>query len=126
MINNDRIVPITAIDLISMYGAILRAALYITGDAAAAPAVLESTTANGIFEITKRGIFLMNEPMKSCDIAAGITDMGVFFVPAYDYSGFTVNGATVTTEGDEVTADGRTLYAAHIRDNAFTITKVSY
>lgn len=126
MINNDRIVPITAIDLISMYGAILRAALYVAGDVATAPTVLEATTANGIFEITKRGCFLMNEPMKSCDIAARIIDTGVYFVPAYDYSGFTVNGEAFTTGGDEVTADGRTLYFAAIGDGAVTIGKVGY
>lgn len=126
MINNDRIVPITAIDLISMYGFIIKVTCISASNPLGVPVVLEATTANGIFEITENGHFLMNEPMKSCNIAAEITDMGVFFVPAYDYSGFTVNGATVTTQGDEVTADGRTLYTAHIRDNAFTITKVGY
>lgn len=126
MINNDRIVPITAIDLISMYGFIIKMTCISAGDPLGVPVVLEATTANGIFEITEGGIFLMNEPMKSCDIAAGITDMRVYFIPAYDYSGFTLNGAAVTTQGDEVTADGRTLYAAHIKGNAFTITKVGY
>ena len=127
MINNDRIVPITAIDLISMYGSILRVALYVTGDINSAPAAIEATTANGIFEITESNkAFLMNEPMKSCDIAADVVGTQVFFVPAYDYSGFTSNGAVVTTQGDEVTADGRTLYVALIGDGAVTITKVGF
>lgn len=127
MINNDRIVPITAIDLISMYGLILKMIFEIgANDPAAVPAVIEATTANGIFEITENGHFLMNEPMKSCDIAAGVIEVNTFFVPAYDYSGFTVNGAAVTTGGDEVTADGRTLYHAVIGDGAVTITKVGY
>lgn len=127
MINNDRIVPITEIDLISMYGFILKMILEIGAhEPAAVPAVIEATTANGIFEITENGNFLMNEPMKSCDIAAGLTNTGVYFVPAYDYSGFTVNGEAVTTDGNEVTADGRTLYFAHISGDSVTIMKVSY
>lgn len=130
MINNDRIVPITAIDLISMYGFIIKMTCISAGDPLGVPVVLEATTANGIFEITEvnegNKPYLMNEPMKSCDIAAGITDTGVYFIPAYDYSGFTLNGAAVTTQGDEVTADGRTLYLANVSSGSVTITKMSY
>lgn len=122
MINNDRIVPITAIDLISMYGLILVAMLGTNNK----PVALSANTTNGEFEVSEAGAFILDEPLKSCNIAAGLTRTSVYFVPAYDYSGFTVNGAAVTTQGDEVTADGRTLYSAAIGDGAVTITKVSY
>lgn len=121
MINNDRIVPITAIDLISMYELILIAML----DTNNKPVALSASTTNGEFEVSEAGTFILDEPLKSCNTAAGLTKTSVYFVPAYDYSGFTVNGAAVTTEGD-VTADGRTLYHAVIDDGAVTITKVGY
>lgn len=122
MINNDRIVPITAIDLISMYGLILVA---MTGTNNK-PVALSANTTNREFEVSESGTFILDEPVKSCNIAAGLTRASVYFVPAYDYSGITMNGATVTTSGDEVTADGRTLYCAMIDDREVEIIKVGY
>lgn len=123
MINNDRIVPITAIDLISMYGLILIAMLGTNNK----PVALSASTTNGEFEVSEAGTFLLDEPLKSCKIATGISgSVDAYFVPAYDYSGFTLNGAAVTTQGDEVTADGRTLYLANVSSGSVTITKMSY
>lgn len=123
MINNDRIVPITAIDLISMYGLILVAMLGTNNK----PVALSANTTNGEFEVSEAGTFLLDEPLKSCKIATGISgSVDAYFVPAYDYSGFTVNGAAVTTEGDEVTADGRTLYHAMIDNGEVVIAKVGF
>lgn len=123
MINNDRIVPITAIDLISMYGLILVAMLGTNNK----PVALSANTTNGEFEVSEAGTFLLDEPLKSCKIATGISgSVDAYFVPAYDYSGFTLNGAAVTTQGDEVTADGRTLYLANVSSGSVTITKMSY
>lgn len=124
MINNDRIVPITAIDLISMYGLIL---IGVLGGTKNKPVALSASTTNGEFEVSEAGTFLLDEPLKSCKIATGISGrVDAYFVPAYDYSGFTVNGAAVTTEGDEVTADGRTLYYAAIDKGAVVIIKVGF
>lgn len=123
MINNDRIVPITAIDLISMYGLILIAMLGTNNK----PVALSASTTNGEFEVSEAGTFILDEPLKSCKIATGISgSVDAYFVPAYDYSGFTVNGAAVTTEGDEVTADGKTLYHAMIGNGEVVIAKVGY
>lgn len=123
MINNDRIVPITAIDLISMYGLILVAMLGTNNK----PVALSANTTNGEFEVSEAGTFLLDEPLKSCKIATGISgSVDAYFVPAYDYSGFTLNGAAVTTQGDEVKADGRTLYLANVSSGSVTITKMSY
>lgn len=123
MMNNDRIVPITAIDLISMYGLILVAMLGTNNK----PVALSANTTNGEFEVSEAGTFLLDEPLKSCKIATGISgSVDAYFVPAYDYSGFTLNGAAVTTQGDEVTADGRTLYLANVSSGSVTITKMSY
>ena len=122
MINNDRIVPITAIDLISMYGLILIAMLGTNNK----PVALSASTTNGEFEVSEAGTFILDEPLKSCNTAAGLTRTHVYFVPAYDYSGFTVNGAAVTTQGGEVTADGKTLYHAIIGEGEIEIEKAGY
>lgn len=119
MINKDRIVPITAVDLISMYGLILQ-------QVNTTIAALDATTDDGQFEVTAAETpLLADEPVKTCDFAEDVTAGTLYFVPAYDYAGFTLNGVAVTPEGD-VEADGRTLYKAVLADGAVTITKVGF
>lgn len=121
MINTDRIVPITAVDLISMYGLILKQV-----SANVTLAAVSSETVEGDFEIKAAATPLIaNEPVKTVDFASGVTSATLFFVPAYDYEGFTINGAAVTPTGD-VEADGRTLYKAVLATGAITITKVGF
>lgn len=121
MINQDRIVPITAIDLISMYGLVLALA------ANTAPTALAATDTDGDFkQDTNSATVLCSEPVKTFGFGDGVTAGTVYFVAAYDYSGFTINGAATTTEGVTVEADGRTLYSATLADGAVTIAKVGF
>lgn len=118
MINNDRIVPVQKIDLISLYGTILNlhGTSYgkITGDA------------EGKFNVTGTGDVgnkLADEPLKVLDFKSGVTAGVVYFVPAYDYEGFKVAGTKVVTEGVDVVADGFTLYTATLGSGDVTIAK---
>ncbi len=121
MINNDRIVPITAIDLITMYGLILKLA------AATAPAALAATDTAGDFAVTTNSATLLaSEPVKTLDFGSGVTASTVYFVAAYDYEGFTINGTAATTSGATVEADGRTLYSATLSSGTITIAKVGF
>ena len=121
MINNDRIVPITAIDLISMYALILKLAAQI------APTALDADDSEGDFtQATDSATVICSEPVKSLNFGASVTAGTVYFVPAYDYSGFAINGATVTTAGDAVDPDGRTLYSATLASGAVTVAKVGF
>ena len=119
MINNDRIVPVQATDLISLYGMILKAA-----NVSVTKLVAEEI---GKFQIkTDNATLLADEPVVTIDYdktASGADNGTVYFVPAFDYVGFTVDGVAVTPTGD-VVADGCTLYKAVYADNAITITKV--
>lgn len=117
MINNERIVPVTQIDLISLYGLILKLA------ESTAPTALDATTSNGQFTVSEAGTYIASEPVQTLDFTAASGT--VYFVPAYDYSGFTVSGAAVTPTGD-VDADARTLYKAVLSSGAVTITKVGF
>lgn len=119
MINQDRIVPVTATDLITLYGLILN----VGGKKVTA---LEATDTAGDFSVTEAdGALLANEPVATLDFGEDVSTASVYFVPAYDYAGFTINGSAITPTGD-VEADGRTLYLASLADGAVTITKVGF
>lgn len=124
MINTDRIVPVTAVDLISLYGLIL------AQDSNNSGLVALEAGEPGEFQVkTNSAIALANEPVKVCDIdatASSVSACTVYFVPAYDYAGFTVDGVAVTTAGADVVADGRTLYKAALSSGTITISKVGF
>lgn len=120
MINKDRIVPVKATDLLTLYGLILN--LTVDGGVSA----LESTGI-GTFELpaSASGAQLANEPVISLNIASGVTAATIYFVADYVYDGIYLNGVATTPSGD-VDADGSTLYKAVLADSAITITKVGF
>lgn len=121
MINTDRIVPVQETDLISLYGLILLQDTTNNADLTAVQA-----TDPGVFEIASASNPLIAaEPVKKCDLNEEVTAATLYFVPAYDYVGFTLDG-TVTEATGEVKADGHTLYKAVLADGAITITKVGF
>ena len=120
MINTDRIVPVQTIDLISLYGLILKM------DSNNATLAAVAATNPGEFDITAAATPLIaSEPVASLDFAAGVSTATVYFVAAYNYKGFTVNGTAVVPTGS-VNPDGRTLYKAVLASGAVTITKVGF
>lgn len=123
MINNDRIVPVQATDLLSLYSVILAQDSNNSS--------LEKLAADNIGEFQVKAnskLYLADEPVKTIDIdatASSVSASSIFFVPAYDYAGFTIDGVAVTPTGD-VVADGRTLYKAVLATGAITITKIGF
>lgn len=123
MINKDRIVPVQATDLLSLYSVILAQDSNNSS--------LEKLSANeiGEFQITANSkLYIADEPVKSIDIdatASSVSATSVYFVPAYDYAGFTIDGVAVTPIGS-VVADGHTLYKAVLATGAITITKIGF
>ena len=123
MINTDRIVPVQAIDLISLYGLILKQ----DSDNATMEALKATNPAQ--FDVaTNSKIYLADEPVAFCDFNSGVTAGTVYFVPAYDYAGFSVAGAeaTIADGSDDVVADGRTLYSAVLATGEVAITKLGF
>lgn len=121
MINNDRIVPITAVDLLTMYGLVLAVALD------SAPTKLDATDTDGDFsQTTNSATVLCSEPVNSFNFGSSVTAGTVYFVPGYDYAGFTKTGATLTIAGADVVADGRTLYSATLSSGTLTFAKVGF
>lgn len=126
MINKDRIVPVQKIDLISLYGLILLQDSNNSG-----LTKLEALDVEGDFKITDgSAVLLADQPVKTVDIDAtesSVSAATLYFVPAYDYAGFTVDGVAATMgEGDEVEADGFSLYKAVFGSSTVTITKIGF
>lgn len=119
MINTDRIVQVSVIDLLTLYGNIMT----LAGTTVAAV----SATDPAVFELTEgSGNLLANEPVKTFDFGEGVTSAVVYFIPALDFEGFSIAGTAATTEGVTVNPDGRTLYTATLSGGAITIAQVGF
>lgn len=124
MINKDRIVPVQATDLLSLYGLILK-----MDSNNATLAKLDALDVDGNFKVTSGSApLLCSQPAETIDIdatASSVSACTVYFVPAYDYKGFTIDGSAVTPTGS-VDADGVTLYKAALSSGTITITKIGF
>lgn len=120
MINTDRIVPITKVDLISIYGLIL-----LQASANSSMTALQANDVEGDFSCGT-GIKLAAQPVKSCDFTGSSGTL--YFVPAFDYEGFTVSGAAATIADNDVVVDpdGHSLYKAVLSSGTVTITKAGF
>lgn len=119
MINTDRIVPVLATDLITLYGTIMK----LAGTSVAAA----EASAPGVFALTSgSGNLLANEPVKTFDFGESVSSATLYFVPAYDYKGFSIAGTEVTTSGATVKPDGCTLYTATLATGAITIAQKGF
>lgn len=115
MMNDKRIVPITAIDLITNYGVILSAAgENVTKLSAEDPGVFVMTDGTG-----KQ---ICDEPVKSLDFGS-VTSATFYFVAAYDFEGFKSGDTEVEMTG-EVENDTRTLYKGVLSGGSVTVTKI--
>ena len=119
MINANRIVPVTATDLLTLYGNIMK----LAGTSVTAVQASEA----GEFQMASgSGNVIAAEPVKSFDFAAAVTAAVVYFIPAYDYEGFSKAGIAAETAGATVEADGCTLYTATLSSGTITIAKVGF
>lgn len=128
MINNNRIVPITKIDYLSLISTVIK--LIKNGNFAEVPFQIFSTVTNepGVFNFDSgsgdMGIVLANEPIKTFNIGSSVSALVVYFVPDSAYEGFSINGTAVTATGAPVNTDGVSLYKATLSDGAISIAAV--
>lgn len=119
MINMDRIVPVMRSDLLTLLGTMMKlAGTTVTAVAAADVATFDMASGSGNV--------IANEPVRTFNFGSAVTAAVVYFIPDYDYQGFSVNGTAVTTSGAEVVPDGCTLYTATLASGAVTIAKVGF
>lgn len=119
MINKDRIVPIQAIDLLSLYAVILA-----QDSNNSSMTKLAADNVEGDFTISGTGIKLADQPVKSCNITAASATL--YFVADYNFEGFSLSGAAEepAAGSDDIVADGCTLYKAVLSSGDITVTKV--
>lgn len=119
MINKDRVVATTAIDLITLYSRVFA----IAGTTVTK---IDALNPEGDFEITSNpaNAVLASEPVKSLDFGAGATAAVVYFAPTYDYEGFKIAGVAVTSTGDDVVKDHANLYKATLSSGAVAIEQI--
>ena len=118
MLNSDRIVPVTAVDLLTLYSVALAAgSVTLTKLAATNPAEFTLTAAPA------SGSVFAAEPVKKFNFGSDVSAATVYFVPSYDFEDFYING-TAADVADDVTPDGRTLYLATLATGAVTISQV--
>lgn len=118
MINNDRIVPVTVTDLITLCGTIFKIAnKNITP--------IDAISTDGRFEVnTAQKSYICTEPVKSIDFTGEAAQDLVYFVPSYDFEGFLQNGEITNDVTGKVVPDGKTLYLANGgASNNITISK---
>lgn len=123
MINDERIVPVAETDLITLYGNML--AIAAAAASGTAPEKLAATNPAEFTVSTNSKTYIAAEPVKTLNFGSSITASTIYFVPAYDYTGFTKDSATLTVTG-EVEPDGKTLYSATLSTNALTLAKVGF
>ena len=90
---------------------------------------LSADDVEGNFTISSgSATMLADEPVATADAAEAVSAYTLYFVPAYDFAGFTQNGAaaTIADGSDEVEPDGRTLYSAVLASGEVTITKIGF
>lgn len=120
MINENRIVPVSAIDLLSLYGLILKQ------DSNNATLAKVDAVAIGEVDITSAATPLIcSEPVKHLNIDNAVTSATIYFVAAYDYEGMSIEDVAITPTGT-VSADGVTLYQAVLSSGTVTVTKVGF
>jgi len=122
MINSNRIVPVTKTDLLTLYGNML----VIAGTTIAK---VDANDASGVFEITEgSGNMIASEPVSTCDFGEDVTAAVLYFIPGYDYAGFSIAGTPVTPESGsaEVDVDGVNLYTATLASGKVTIAQVGF
>ncbi len=117
MINQDRIVPVMSTDLVTLYSVILAAAgVTLTK--------VDATDADGDFSVTSAsGALIASEPVSTMDFGESVTTATVYFVPSYNFTGFTTNGTPAGLTGT-VNADGSTLYKAELASGSVTVTQI--
>lgn len=120
MINTDRIVPVTVTDLLSLISTVCALASVTVSKIDASEIgtfAIASNPANAV---------LCSEPVKTLDLGSSVTAATIYFIAAYDFEGFTVNGVATDTAGADIEADGRSLYKAVLADGTITITQVGF
>ena len=122
MINTDRVVPVMATDLISLYAVILKQ------DSNNSGLVKLAASAPGEFtQSTNSAVAIAAEPVTKLDFAAAATAGTVYFVPSLDFKGFSLAGVDTDYTGTiDENGIGSDLYKAVLSSGTITVSKIGF
>lgn len=118
MINDKRIVPVQATDLLSLISTIC----------ALASVTVTKLVASGIglFTVSSAATALLAaEPAKKINITNAVSSATIYFIADYDFDDIYLNGVAADVK-DDVVADGHTLLKAVLDTGVVTVTKVGF
>lgn len=122
MINTDRIVPVQATDLISLYAVILKQDSNNSG-----LTKLAATAPGEFVQSTNSAVAIAAEPVTSLDFAATASAGTVYFVPALDFKGFSLAGVATDYSGTiNENGIGSDLYKAVLSSGTITVSKIGF
>ena len=121
MVNNDRIVPVTNTDLLTLYALVLALNLQAQDETLA---VLQPEDVEGNFVADQEEIYFASQPVKKVEFED--SDGTLYFVAAYDFEGFTHNGAAVEMTGATVKPNASTLYYAEYDGSSVEVTQIGF
>lgn len=119
MINKNRVVPVKATDLISLYGTIVKLA-----DTSHTYEVLDPAAGIIAPENTAQKYYIASEPVKYFDFTDATADCDVYFVADYGFKGFK---QTVASGSATVDAESAGLYKAFwdVSESKVTVTRIT-
>ena len=124
MINKDRIIPVQATDLLSLYSVVLK-----MDSNNSSLAKLDALDVDGNFQVTDGSAPLIcSQPVETIDIdatASSVSAATIYFVPAYDYVGFSIDGTAVEVTGD-VEPNGASLYVATLSSGSISVEQIGF
>ena len=122
----DKAAKITPTELEKLLTARIRRIFEIAVANGNAPGVLDPDNVLGAFtiddEITD---YICSQPVKSINIASGVSSADVYFVADAGYTGFSINGTAVTTLGDDIVTDAVTLFHAVLSSGDVTLSRMT-
>lgn len=132
MINKDRIVPVTATDLISLYSTII-----VQQNSSVKP--IDAIDVEGDFSLegVTDNTLIASQPVKRLDVPSDASSTSFYFVADYEFEGIFINGVevpvTVVTMGgyttnEDIKNDGCTLYLAQFSGSStsMNVKKVGF
>lgn len=126
MINKDRIVPVTATDLITLYSVLVGFMMQSN----ATLNKIDPTTVDGVFEFVEAttGPVILSQPAKEIKVASTVETVSFMFVPDYTFEGVTVDGVAMpVAEGSAaVEPDGYSFYGATVASGTVTYKKFGF
>jgi hypothetical protein len=122
MINTDRVVPVMATDLISLYAVILKQDSNNSG-----LTKLAASAPGEFVQSTNSAVAIAAEPVTKLDFAAAATAGTVYFVPSLDFKGFSLAGVDTDYTGTiDENGLGSDLYKVVLSSGSLTVAKIGF